>query len=152
MATKKNDTKFKIVPIIDDDTVSEVQEYCEKKVEASALDSRIKELGGKLKTRLMNSGNRVFKAGRYSVQLEIRKEEKVDKFKMLTILKEYWAKTHKKSEKCPFIRTVEVLDEEELEKYLYNTPLPEDVILALDSCRTVNTTQALKYKVEKGDK
>ena len=147
MATKKEKAPVETSASVN----AQIREYCKKKAEASVLERRVKELGDKLKASLLNSGKREYSTGRYSIQLEVRKEEKVDTGKMLAILKNYWAEEHG-DEMCPFIRTVEVIDEDALERFLYNHPLPEDTILALDSCRTTSTTNALKYKIAKEDK
>ena len=132
-------------------TEEQIELYCQEKVKESIITKHLKELGGTLKQEMLNKGVRELSAGRFSVQLEIRTEQGIDETKMLGVLKDYWEKTHS-GEGCPFIRTVEVIDEDALEAFLYNTQLPEDMILSLDACKTSKVTQAIKYKIAKGDK
>ena len=126
----------------------QVTQYCEQKEQESILSKSNKKLNDEIKRTLIESNQKDATFGKYTVKLESRTSENVDDVKMLAVLKAFWESEHK-GEKCPFIATVEVLNPDALEEFMYKTELPESVILDLDKCRTVTTTTALKYSIKK---
>lgn len=126
----------------------QIELYCEQMNEEKALHKANKTLNDNIKQTLIDDNATDAKSGKYSVHLETRVTEELDTVKMLDILKAFWKKKYG-SKKCPFIRTVEVLDMEELESFMYTEELPSDLILDLDMCRIKKETKALTYKIAK---
>ena len=131
-------------------TEEQIKTFCTQKAEENALKKANTKLADIIKEDLIKSNKTDASAGKYSVSLTKRTTEDVDEPKMLEVLKQFWMNTHK-DEKCPFIGTVEYVDMNELEAFMYQEELPEDVILALDACRIKKESIALGYKIEKGD-
>ena len=123
--------------------------YCGYKEEEKSLNKNIKALNEDIKKTMDAANVKVVTTEDYIVTLESRTKDDIDPALMLMVLKKYWDKEHK-GEPCPFIRTIEVLDEDELEKFMYSTKLPAETVSALDKCRTTTVTQALTYKKVKG--
>lgn len=131
-------------------TEEQIKTYCEQKQQESELNKSNKKLADEIKQSLIADNKTVIESGRYSVNIEKRVTEDVDEDKMIEVLSDFWNKLHS-GEECPFIRTrtIEFVDMEELEKFMYQNNLPEDVILALDNCRIKKESVAIKYKIAK---
>lgn len=136
-------------------TEEQVKLYCEQKTEESRLNKSNKQLNATLKQILIeqvakDKNATDITAGKYTVHLVIKQTEDIDEVKMLSILKDFWKST-KGEEKCPFIGTVEYIDMDALESFMYKEELPKEVILALDGCRTKKEDMAITYKIAKGE-
>lgn len=131
-------------------TEEQINLYCEQKENVNILNKSIAKLNTAIKKTLIDSGLKRAETDDYEVTLETRVTEDVDQIKMLGILKECW-KNIGDTENCPFIRTVETVDMDELEKYMYKGLIPKDTVLALDACRVKKETKALTYKAKKGE-
>ena len=131
-------------------TEEQIKLYCEKKEEEKALGKEIKSLGTAVKDFLIGSTDKVKQVGSWKVQLQHKVTEAIDEDKLLTVIKGFWAEKNG-SMKCPFIRTVEVIDMEALEGALYRGEIPEDVLLKIDGCRVKKETDALVYSKNKGE-
>lgn len=136
-------------------TEEQIKLYCEQKNEESRLNKSNKQLNEALKQILIEQVKKDknatdITAGKYSVHLVVKQSEDIDEFKMLSVLKDFWQKT-KGEEKCPFIGTVEYLDMDALEAFMYKEELPKDVIIALDGCRIKKESTSLTYKIAKGE-
>ena len=131
-------------------TNDRIKLYCEQKEEEKTLKKSISALGDELKQELATTENGSAVFEKYSIRLETRTTENINEEKMLKVLKDFWDKEHP-GENCPFIRTrtIEYIDEDELESFMYKTKLPESLILDLDGCRTQTVTKALTYKIKK---
>lgn len=136
-------------------TEEQIKLYCEQKNEESRLNKSNKQLNESLKQILIEQVKKDknatdITAGKYSVHLVVKQSEDIDESKMLSVLKDFWQKT-KGKEKCPFIGTVEYLDMDALEAFMYKEELPKDVIIALDGCRIKKESTSLTYKIAKGE-
>lgn len=102
--------------------------------------------------KLMSKENLTEKSyGGYKVTYSVSERESLNEDAMLEILKEDWEKNHK-NEDCPYIKTKEYIDMDELEKALYSNSIDNDVLVALDGCRTVSEVVTLRcHKQKKGD-
>ena len=125
-----------------------IKKYCEQAIEEKALHKSNDVLKNDIKETLLKDGRDEAESGKYTVRIETRVTEKVDEVKMLDVLKRFWKATHG-DEKCPFIATVECVDMEALETFMYSNELPQEVLLELDGCRVKSETKALTYKVAK---
>lgn len=130
-------------------TLERIDLYCDSKEAEKTLNKDIKALNDKIKQEMRDGNLKEVQTDKYVVTLESRTKDDIDPALMLMVLKKYWDSEHK-GEPCPFIRTIEVLDEDELEKFMYATKLPAETVSALDKCRTTTVTQALTYKKVKG--
>lgn len=136
-------------------TEEQIKLYCEQKNEESRLNKSNKQLNESLKQILIEQVKKDknatdITAGKYSIHLVVKQSEDIDESKMLSVLKDFWQKT-KGEEKCPFIGTVEYLDMDALEAFMYKEELPKDVIIALDGCRIKKESTSLTYKIAKGE-
>lgn len=127
----------------------QITRYCEFKEDEKALNNDIKKLNETIKQTMIDENTKEVHTDKYIIELEIRTKDDIDPMLALMVLKKYWDNEHS-GEPCPFIRTIEVLDEDALEKFMYSTKLPEETLSALDKCRTKTVTKALTYKKVKG--
>lgn len=129
---------------------TKIKSYCDKKEAEKLLKKEISHLGGELKDYLTTHDGSAEGDG-WVVNLQSRNVETVDEEKMLYVLKASWKEQNGKK-KCPYIRTVEVLDMDALENAIYKGEISEETLLELDGCRTKTTQYALTYKKKKEDK
>ena len=132
-------------------TLERVDLYCDSKEAEKTLNKDIKALNEKIKQEMRNGNMTEMQTDKYVVTLESRVTDEIDPALMLMALKKYWDKEHAE-EQCPFIRTVEVIDEDALEKFMYSNKLPEETMSELEKCRKKKVTTALTYKKVKGSK
>lgn len=134
------------MPITDE----QITRYCACKEEAKCLERELKKLNDAIKNSMVDAGQKEVHTDEYTIELEIRTKEDVDQFKLLMVLKKYWAE-NRIGEDCPFIKTVEVVDEDALEKFIYQNSktLPKELFDAMDKCITRKVTKALTYKERK---
>lgn len=128
----------------------QIKAYCEKKEEEKKLSSEIKKLGAGIKEFLggLEDGKQV--ADGWVVRLQPKITEDMDYEKLVYILKEYWESIYGDIP-CPYIRQVEVVNEEALESALYKGDIPEDIIDKIDGCRIKKKTVSLVYSRVKGE-
>ena len=129
---------------------SNIEKYCEQKNQESVLSKSNKQLAENIKQALIGGSKTDMSTGKYSVHLVTKVTESLDEVKMLAVLKDYWQK-NKGEEKCPFICTAEYINMDELEAFMYKEELPQETMLALDSCRIKKESTALTYKIAKGE-
>ena len=129
-------------------TEEQIKTFCTQKAEENALKKSNAKLADVIKDELIKANKTDASAGKYSIQLTKRVTEGVDEPRMLDVLKQFWDSEHK-GEKCPFIGTVEYVDMDELEAFMYKDGLPQETILALDACRTKKETLALTFDIKK---
>ena len=127
---------------------NEVEKYCELKEQAKLINNEVDSLNKLLKAELEGREETNFNFGKYHVYLEPRVTEDFNEAKALDIVLRYW-ESKGVEYKCPFIRTVEVLDMDALEVAIYKNELPKEVLMELDKCRTKTVNNALKYKIDK---
>lgn len=126
-----------------------VKAYCEQMAEEKAIHAKNEALKKELKQALKDSGEKELVSGKYKVQLETRTSEGFDDTKLLMVLKEYWDNTN--VGKCPWIATAEYVDTDALEQAIYKGDLPKAVLAKINDCRTCKKSDALTFKVGKGE-
>lgn len=121
-------------------------------------DAKMKELkklcdGDKvtIKNALQNSDTDTITAGGYTVKCTVSNRESLNENKMLSILKQDW-ETRYPDQECPYIKTREYVDMDELESVLYAGDLPADVLKSLDDCREVTEVVTLRCTKAKENK
>ena len=114
------------------------------------VDEQIKTLSKELesdkvtiKNELAKMDDKSYEAGGYKVTRQVSYRTKVDEAKMLSILKADWASRYGSME-CPYIKTVEYVDMDELEAVLYAGELPQTVMTELNDCQQKTEVVSLK--------
>jgi P2-related tail formation protein len=132
-------------------TLEKINLYCDSKEAEKTLNKDIKALNDKIKQEMINGNAKEVCTDKYIVTLETRTKDEIDPLKLLIVLKKYWQKDHP-NEPCPFIKQVEIIDEDALEGFIYRNSeaLPESLIEDINKCRTKTVTNALTYKKIKG--
>lgn len=128
-----------------------IKSYCEKKEEEKSLKKVISQLNDSLKSEFSKIKDKTLKSDKYAVTIEERVTEGFDEYKLINVLKTFWQSKYGR-QRCPFIKTVECIDEEcmkTLESYIYRGDIPKDVLTQIDACRTKKVTTALTYKIAK---
>ena len=97
-------------------------EIKEKVDEYGRLDSQMKDLKktmdvekDEIKNYMIENAMDSYSADDYKVQCVKSTKTAMNEAGTLSVLKEYWEKEHG-SEECPFVKTIEVLNHDELEK------------------------------------
>lgn len=113
-----------------------IDEYGRLKAMADTYKKEAEDCNKIIKTRMASGNLEEEKGTAYKVNYYVQKRESINEDKALEILK--------KAGIVRCVKTVEVLDSDELEKMLYNGELPAGVISDLNTCRTVKEVPALK--------
>ena len=123
------------------------------------VDNQIKTLSKELesdkvtiKNELANQSITNYSAGGYKVTRQVSYRTKIDEDKMLKVLKEDWANRYGSME-CPYIKTKEYVDMEQLESVIYAGDLSNETMTKLNECQEkteVITLKCSKVK-EKGE-
>lgn len=122
------------------------------------LDTKIKTLTKELesdkvtiKNQLLATNVDTYIAGNYKVVRQVSYRTKVDEDKMLKVLKKDWESRYGDQD-CPYIKTKEYVDMDQLESVLYAGELPKEVLTELNNCQEKTEVVALKCsKVKKGE-
>ena len=87
-------------------------------------------------------------SGVYTADLSFRDDTTIDEEGMMQYIKsKLWG--DKGSMHCPYIKTVEVIDWDALEKAIYTGEITKKQVLAMDKFKSVKKTPVLKLKVAK---
>ena len=114
------------------------------------VDSKVKTLSKELESEKVTIKNIMEEehldshdAGGYTVTRVVSERVKVDEEKMLKILKDDWV-TKYGSMECPYIKTKEYIDMDQLESVIYAGELSKDVMRKLNECQEKTEVIALK--------
>ena len=78
----------------------------------------------------------------WNMTYKVKEKHNIDEDKMLAIIKQYWSKNG--SMQCPYIKKVEVIDQEALKDAIFRGEIDDkEVLLALKACDTVKYEPAL---------
>lgn len=87
----------------------------------------------------------------WNMSYKVKEKHIVDEDKMLAIIKKYWSKNG--SMECPYIKRVEVIDQDALEDAIFKGEIDDkEVLLALKACDTVKYEPALTVSKAKEKK
>lgn len=124
------------------------------------VDSQIKTLTKELESDKITIKNELasqkkddYSAGGYKVIRQVSYRTKVNEDRMIKVLKDDWKERYGDME-CPYIKTKEYIDMEELESVLYANELPENIVTKLNDCQEkteVITLKCSKIKESKGE-
>lgn len=122
------------------------------------LDQQIKTLSKELESDKVTIKNELeainkndYSAGGYKVVRKVSYRTKVDEDKMLKVLKADWKERYGDIE-CPYIKTKEYVDTDELESVLYAGELPAKTLAELNDCRERQEIVSLTCtKAKKGE-
>lgn len=129
-------------------TEEQIKEYCEKMLVEKSIHKETEALKAELKKKMIDEDTKIMTSGKYQVKLEIRSNDGFDANKLLGVLKAEWEKSGK-SGYCPWVKTVEVVDEDALESALYKGDFDKDALAKINGCRTHSETKALTFKINK---
>lgn len=104
------------------------------KKDNTALNTSIKDIFLDLfKDKLNADGEAEFSTEQFTAKLKVKKNEELNEAKAIETIKSEWASKNG-SMTCPYLKMVYVLDEEAIEKAIYNGELKAEV---LASCKEV---------------
>ena len=114
------------------------------------LDSKIKSMSKELesdkitiKNTLADLKQKDYSAGGYTVTRTVSYRTKYNEDKMLDILKRDWKERYGNME-CPYIKTKEYIDMDQLESVLYAGELPAKTMMELNNCQEKTEIVTLK--------
>lgn len=114
------------------------------------LDSQIKTLSKELesdkvtiKNALENLEVKNYSSGGYTVTRQVSYRTKYDEDKMLKVLKADWQERYGDME-CPYIKTKEYVDMDQLESVIYAGELSNKTMAELNKCQEKTEIVALK--------
>ena len=114
------------------------------------LDSQIKSLSKELdsdkvtiKNYMEDNQYKDYTAGGYKLVRQVSYRTKYDEDKMLEILKQDWKERYGDLE-CPYIKTREYVDMDQLESVIYANELPNETLAKLNNCQDKTEVVALK--------
>lgn len=113
-----------------------IDDYGRLKAMADSYKKEAEDCNKLIKTRMKMEDLEEEKGSTYRVNYYVQKRESMNEDRALEILKKAGIN------RC--VKTLEVLDSDELEKMLYNGEIPANVINELNTCRTVKEVPALK--------
>lgn len=89
-------------------------------------------------------------SGEFTACLSFSTKELFDEEGLVTYLtKTLWGK---KKSACPYVKTVEIVDWDAIEKAIYNGEITKDQVLEIDKFKTVTKTPVLKLGKQKKEK
>lgn len=145
----KNENHEKIVNQLAELSVL-VARWGDVKSRADALTKEAKKDGDKIKAIMTDAGYENSSSGRYTANIQYATSEKLDEDGMIHYIKsEIWG--DKGSMHCPYIKTVEVIDFEALEKAIYHGDITQEQVAEMGKFKTVTKTPKLYLKVSKED-
>jgi len=127
----------------------QVKKYCQQMTEEKALHKSNESIKADLKKYLIDNNQKTSDVGIYHVILVEKSNDTLDETRAIDLLYEYWHSLHGEDVPCPWVTTVEVLNEDALERAIYSGELPKVVIKKLNTFRTHSVTHALNFKVDK---
>lgn len=124
-----------------------VADWGPKKSTVDSLDKEIKADAAKIKKIMMEEELEESTSGIYTAKLSFQNKEVIDEEGMLQYIKSVlWG--DKGSMHCPYIRMIEVIDWDALEKDMYSGKITKEQIIAMDKFKSINKTPVLKLKKE----
>lgn len=125
-----------------------VTRWGENKSKADALAKDVKKDAEQIKQTMIEHEWSAIHGGIYTADLSFRDDTTIDEESMMKYIKsKIWG--DKGSMHCPYIKTVEVIDWDALEKAIYNGEITKKQVLAMDKFKSVKKTPVLKLKVQK---
>ena len=125
-----------------------IEQYCKNKDIEKALKKEISSLADEIKAYMESTNEERLEGGDYAVKLTHKVVDEINEQAMLEAVKVHWKKANGRK-KCPFIRTVEVLDADALEGAIYRGEIDNDLIAELGKCKTTKTQLMLTYSKKK---
>lgn len=113
-----------------------VADYGKLDEQAKLLKKEVDTEKDLIKSMMCESNLTEYTAGGFTVKYSVSERTTVDEVKMLNVLKQDWVERFGSME-CPYIKTIEVIDEDALESALYKGDIPENVMAELNNCQEV---------------
>jgi hypothetical protein len=125
-----------------------IPQYVTNKNELDSYDAICKKENAEIKRLMQEQKLTEKQAGGYVAKCTVSTRETVNEDKMLELLKADWIKRNG-TEECPYIKSKEYIDMDALEAALYNSTIPEDVVVSLDTCRESKEVVSLRISKAK---
>ena len=126
-----------------------IPQYGDNNTELKYYKKICKEQGDKIKELFRNDdslltedGKREKTVGNYTATVSIRENESWNMDKLLELIK---TNADKKIQKA-VIRQKEYIDEDEIEKLIYNGSISKELLMKMDTCRTSDPVEVLTVK------
>ena len=127
-----------------------VKEWGEEKVVCDDLTKKVKDYAAQIKKIMIAENLEDSESGPYIAKLSFSHTENFDEGGMISFIKSVlWA--DKGSMECPYIKRVEVVDWDAIEKAMYNGDISKEHILEMDKFKSVTDTPVLKLAKVKED-
>ena len=124
-----------------------VADWGPKKSTVDSLDKEVKADAAKIKELMMKEELDESTSGIYTAKLSFQNKETINEEGLLQYIKTtLWG--DKGSMHCPYIKLVETIDWDALEKDIYNGKITKEQVIDMDKFRTINKTPILKLKKE----
>ena len=133
------------VPETEDNLEELIPMYAFNKGELDSYKKLCDDQNAKIKKAMNELHLDELDAGGYTAKITIQHRESVNEDKLLAVMKMF---------ELPCVKTIEVVDMDALEAYLYNNSdkLPEGLAEKLSACKTTNEVVTLKVGVTKQKK
>lgn len=128
-----------------------IPQYALNKRELDSYESLCKKENAEIKKIMLEQKLPEHTAGGFVAKCTTSERESINEAKLLEILKEDWV-TRNGSMQCPYIKTKEYVDMDALEAAMYNSTIPEETVLKMDTCREVKEVTTLRVTVVKQKK
>lgn len=125
-----------------------VSRWGENKSTADKLKKEVDKDAAQIKQIMIDKKMENSTSGVYTADLSFRDDTTIDEDGVMNFIKtKLWG--NKGSMECPYIKRIEVIDWDALEKAIYNGEITKKQVLAMDKFKTVKKTPVLKLKVQK---
>ena len=122
-----------------------IEQYGQKKTVYDLEKKTIDKLNNSIKELMTKYSLEKYDSDTYSVSCTVNEIEEMNEEKLLAIIKSViWA--DKGSMHCPFIKTVEQVDFDALEKAIYNGDISKEHLLEIGKCKEVKQRTVLRFK------
>lgn len=119
-----------------------VEEFGFNKTELESYKKIVDKLNSEIKSLMSDSSLNDFESEHYVAKYTESKRESFDEDKMLEVLK-----SNESASKV--IKTKEYVDMDELEKAIYSGEIPQEILVQLNSCKSVKIVPTLKVTRKK---
>ena len=120
-----------------------IPQYASDKKELGGLKKNVDLANAQIKDLMFALGVEDYTAGGYTAKRIVTHKESVDEAMLLSVVKAFG---------LPAVKTVEVVDTDALEAYLYTNDMTPELAEALDKCRKVSEVIQLRIGKEKKKK
>lgn len=123
-----------------------VSRWGENKSTADKLKKDVDKDAAQIKQIMIDNNKEDSTSGKYTAHLSYATSQQVDEEGLLEYIK---SKIQGKKKSCPYIKTIEVIDYNALEKAIYNGEITKEQVLEMDKYKSEVKTPKLTLKIQK---